>query len=199
MKLFLGLSLVLVACGTEQSSVSTALTQPVGACGGIETHVIGAYDPGSDSTVVLERPGKHVLVLSAHEATTWHVKVGPGAEVVHIYAVGYHAQKVIAPAGIDIITESHDAGDAYATGYMWPSADTDHLLQLAGKRVHHDTTSFHGCHTASKWTIGKDMAVTSNCRTDMGYVQYDVVSCSDGGDGGGTCGVGSGSGDGTVL
>lgn len=198
MKICLAFSFVLAACGVEQASVSESLTQPVGACGDVETHVVGAYDPGGDSTVSILRPGKHVLVVSAYEATTWHIKLGPGAKLVHVYAVGYHHQKVIAPAGVDVITESFDDGGAFANGWAWPSKDTEHLLQLAGKRIHHDTTSFHGCHTASKWTIGTDLAVTSDCKTQMGYVQYDAVKCG-GGDGGGTCGVGSGSGGGTGL
>jgi hypothetical protein len=79
MKLWIVTTVLLFACTGEQSSISTSLTQPVGACGDVKTHVLGSYDPGDQSTVVIQRPGKHVLVLSAHEATTWKVTTAPGA------------------------------------------------------------------------------------------------------------------------
>jgi hypothetical protein len=196
MKPWIATALLLFACTAEQSSVSTALTQPVGACGDVETHVIGSFDPGGQSSVVIERPGKHVLVLSAHEATTWKVTASPAAKIVHIYAVGYHPQTVIAPPGVDVITDSMDQTGIYANGYMWPSTATENLLRLAGKRVHHDATSFHGCKTATRWTIAENMRVSSDCPDQGGIVQYDTVSCG-GSDSGGSCGVGSGSGSGS--
>jgi hypothetical protein len=100
---------------------------------------------------------------------------------------------VIAPPGTDVIIDTMDQTGVYANGYKWPSAATDGLLRLAGKRVHHDATSFHGCKTASTWTIAENMFVTSDCPDVGGVVQYDTVSCG-GTDGGGECGVGSGSG-----
>jgi uncharacterized membrane protein YgcG len=187
---------LLFACNGEQDS---SLAREVGACGQTETHVIGVYDPGGDgggdATVYIERPGKHALVVSAHAATTWHITVKPGAELVHVYAVGYHHQAVDAPPGTDIVTESHDDGTADATGYEWPNADTRHLLSLAADRVHHKATSFHGCHTAAAWTIGENMVVNSDCDTASGYAQVDAVLDCDGG--GTTCGSGSGSGSGS--
>jgi hypothetical protein len=180
--------LVLAACGAEEGSSSSSLTRVPGACGDIETHVIGVWDGGGDSTVTILRPGEHVLVLSAHEATNWHVELGAGATLAHVYLVGYHKQTVTGvPAGVDIISDSADAGDPYAVGYKYPNHDTQSLLTLEAKRTHHDATSFHGCYAATNWTIGEDMAVTSDCVTG----QADAVT-GCGGDGG-TCGNHGGS------
>src|SRR5690348_360296 len=99
------LALALAACGSEQGSSSDSLTRAVGACGSIEAHVIGAYDPGGDVTVQILRPGEQVLVLSAHAATTWHVKVGSDTQLLHVYAVGYGRQTVDAPVGVDVMTD----------------------------------------------------------------------------------------------
>ena len=190
----LGLALV-AACGAEEVSSSSSLTRPPGVCGAIETHVIGEWNGGSDgqSTIELMRPGKHVLVLNAHESVTWNVVLGPETELVHVYAVGYHKQTVTGvPAGVDVITDSMDEDGVWANGYQYPNHDTNSLLTLASKRTHHEATSFHGCHTASQWLINEDMSVVSDCK--VGYFQADaVVSCGDTGTG--TCGhSGSGSG-----
>jgi hypothetical protein len=190
------LLLLLAACGSEQSSTSSSLTRTPGECGDVEAHVIGVYDGGGDATVILSRPGKHVLVMSAHEATTWHVIASDGATLEHVYATGVHAQKVVAPAGVDVKTESSDDGGASAVGYAYPDATTDALLKLAAARTHHDATSFHGCYYATQWTIGTDLETTSDCRTDMGYQQFDAITKCDGSGGDGTCG---GSGDGPIL
>jgi hypothetical protein len=186
---------LLAACGSEEGSTSSALTRPPGACGDIETHVIGEFSGGNGdtTTVTILRPGKHVLVLSGHEANTWTVELGPDVELEHVYAVGYHKQTVLGvPAGVDVVTDSQDEDGIWANGYQYPNHDTDSLLTLAAKRTHHDATSFHGCHTVSSWTLNEDMSVVSDCK--VGYFQADAIT-SCGGDGGGTCGhAGSGSG-----
>ena len=176
---------LLFACNAEQDS---SLSRAIGACGQVETHVIGVYDGGSDPGVIIARPGKHALVLSAHAAATWHISVEPGAELVHVYAVGYHHQAVDAPAGTDILTESHDDGTADATGYAWPDAHTKSLLTLAAERVHHKPTAFHGCYSAQQWTIGENMVVSSDCPSQVDA----ILDCDP--QGGSACGSGSGSG-----
>lgn len=189
----------LFACSTDTGSTSETLTRLPGVCGSVETHIVGVYEaPNNDATIILLRPGKHALVVSAHEATTWHVKLGPGAELVHVYAVGYHAQTVDAPIGPDVVTESFDQDGVAACGFAWSNdtssgCDTNQLVALAGHRVHHTPTSFHGCYRAANWTIGSDLAVTSDC--DAGYEQADkITDCGTHPDG--TCGGGSGSGSG---
>jgi hypothetical protein len=186
--------LLLAACGSEEGSSSSALTRPPGACGDIETHVIGEWggdgDTGSggDSTVILERQGHHVLVLSAHDATSWHIQTMPGAVLEHVFVTGYHAQKVDGvPAGVDVVMQTHDDGQPYAIGFQYPNHDTQSLLTLTSAVMHHDPTSFHGCHTAGQWVIGADMGVTSDCAT----VQADAVTNC--GHDTGTCGTHGGS------
>src|SRR6187551_1565268 len=128
------LLVLLVACAGENTSSSTSLTRIPGECGEVEVHVIGISDGGDNggSTVVLERPGHHILVLSSYEATK-------------------------------INTESKMEGGAGATGYKYPDTATDALLKLTSIRVARHATSFHGCATATRWVIGADMAVTSDC------------------------------------
>jgi hypothetical protein len=180
-----------------------------GECSDVEVHVIGVSDGGDNgSTVILSRPGHHILVLSAYEATTWNVEVKPGATLDKVYAVGHFPQKVTANVSTKIVTESEMEGGAGATGYVYPDRSTESLLKLASIRVDRHATSFHGCFSASKWTIGENMAVTSDCAAGT-YTQYDAVTdcdgdneCGDDGDDGGGGGGGGGSdggGDGSLY
>jgi hypothetical protein len=198
------LSLVLLAaCGTEPSSTSSALTREPGECSDIEVHVIGVSDGGDSSTVVLERPGKHILVLSSYASTDWNIDVRPGAKLVRVYAVGHNPQRVHANVATKIETESAMEGGPDVGGYAYPDKATSALLKLASIRVDRHATSFHGCFSATRWTIGENMAVSSDCAA--GYTQYDAVTDCDGdnvcdGSGGGGSGSGSGSGgDGSLY
>jgi len=143
---------------------------------------------------LLERPGKHLLVLSAYQPTSWNVQVksGVGATLVGVYAVGYYPQKVNANVATQINTESKMEGGAGATGYMYPDSSTEALLKLTSIRTSLHATSFHGCYAASKWTISENMLVSSDC-AGGNYTQYDAVTDCDGDN---TCGEGSGSGSG---
>jgi hypothetical protein len=196
---------LLAACAGEDTSTSTSLTRVPGECGQVEVHVIGVSDGGDNggSTVVLERPGHHVLVLSSHEANNWNVEVKGEAVLDGVYAVGYYPQKVTANVRTQINTESKMEGGAGATGYMYPDTNTDALLKLTSIRVARHATSFHGCATASRWVIGEDMAVSSDCGTGT-LTQYNAVldcdgdnTCGSDGDGDGD--TGDGSGDGTLY
>lgn len=182
---------LLAACSSEQSSSSTSLTREPGECSDVEVHVIGVKE-GGDSTVVLSRPGRHVLVLSAYAATTWNVQVKNGATLERVYAVGHAPQKVTTNVKTIIQTESQMEGGAGATGYIYPDRSTDALLKLASIRVDLHATSFHGCFAASQWNIGENMAVTSDCANGT-YTQYDAVTDCDGDN---ECGGGGGSDDG---
>ncbi len=195
---------LLAACSAEDSSTSSSLTRLPGECGDVEVHVIGIYQPGADgSTVVLERPGHHILVLSSYAAATWNVQVKGDAVLDGVYAVGHDPQKVTTNVKTKINTESKVEGGAGATGYVYPDTSTDALLKLASIRVARHATSFHGCETASKWVIGENMAVTSDCAPGT-FTQYNAVldcdgdnTCGTDGDGDGD--TGDGSGDGVVL
>ena len=194
--------LLLVGCAGDNTSSSTSLTRLPGECGEVEVHVIGVSDGGDNggSTVVLERPGHHVLVLSSYAANTWNVEVKGEAKLDGVYAVGYAPQKVLANVRTQINTESKMEGGAGANGYAYPDTSTDALLKLTSIRVARHATSFHGCVTASKWIIAENMGVTSDCSTGT-YTQYNAVldcdgnnECGSDGDGDGDSGDGSGDG-----
>lgn len=203
MRLASALSFILLAaCGTEDTSTSTSLTRVPGECGEVEVHVISEYLSYGDegSTIILQRPGRHILVVSGYEATTWKVQVEGEAKLDGVYAVGYHPQKVVANVKTKINTESKMEGGAYANGYLYPDPSTEALLKLTSIRTARHATSFHGCRSASRWVIGEDMAVSSDC-TDLTYKQYSAVldcdgdnTCGTDGDGDGDSGDGSGDG-----
>lgn len=192
MKLALSVVLLAAACGTESTSETESLTRGVGECGPRETHVLGVFQPlvpdgsgGDDGNgtilIKVDRPGSHSLVVSAHEAATWKIVASNGAKVTNVYAVGKYAQRVIAPAGANVTTESDAQGGAMACGYSWPgnsTCDTKGLLRLAALRLNKHATSFHGCYRASSFTIGEDMAVTSDCvgLERGGPAQADIVT-----------------------
>jgi hypothetical protein len=195
---------LLAACSAEDTSTSSSLTRLPGECGDVEVHVIGVKEPGPDgSTVVLQRPGHHILVLSSYAAATWNVQVEGDAILDGVYAVGHDPQKVVSNVKTQISTESKMEGGAGATGYIYPDTSTDALLKLTSIRVARHATSFHGCETASRWVIGENMAVTSDCAPGT-YTQYNAVldcdgdnTCGTDGDGDGD--TGDGGGDGVVL
>ena len=204
------LLLLFAACAGNESSSSTSLTREPGECGDVEVHVIGVNDidpgdggDGGSGTVILTRPGHHILVVSSHDAATWNIQVKGEAVLDGVYAVGYEPQKVVTNVKTQIHTESKMEGGAGANGYMYPDVKTDALLKLTSIRVARHATSFHGCYRASTWTIGEDMAVSSDCGGTT-YTQYNAVLDCDGDN---TCGsdqdgdgdTGDGGSDGVVL
>lgn len=193
------LLLLTIGCAADTGAESSSLTHAPGACGDVETHIIGVMQPTSSQgeLVILRRKGHHALVLSAHDATSWHVKLENGAVLDHVYAVGYGKQTVDV-AGVQVMTDDEADTGVYACGFSWADdsdgCSTQSLMILASKRVHHDITSFHGCRTASRWEIGEDMATTSDCAEP----QSDWAGgCSP--DSTGTCGNGGGSDSGPPL
>jgi hypothetical protein len=185
---YLAAALALAACSSDEKSSSSSLTQPPGECGGLETHVFGVYAaPAGEVTVRLDRPGRHELVLTAHDSVTWHVETSNGAEVVGVYAVGIHEQTVHIAGDVKVVTHSKDAGDPYGCAYAWPAwgndCDTDQLLKLSSKIVRHNANSFHGCKMATQFTVAENLLTTSDCGTMAGSSQQnDFVAGCDGTD-----------------
>jgi hypothetical protein len=185
---------LLAACGSEDTS---SLTRAVGECGEVEVHVIGVSEvsDGGDNggaTILLQRPGRHILVVSAQDAATWNIEVQGEAQLDGVYAVGYGPQKVVTNVKTKINTESKMEGGAGANGYAYPDVKTDALLKLASIRTARHATSFHGCLSASSWVIGEDMSVSSDCGGTT-FTQYNAVLDCDGDN---TCGQdGDGDGD----
>jgi hypothetical protein len=152
-----------------------------------ELHVFGSYEARSgaeratrESVVRIERPGRHRLVVSAYEPVRWRIEAAPGAEIVQVVAVGYHAQEVVLGPGVDaeIRKGSYEHGGPYACGYSWPynggGCDTRELLDLAAREVGRTVTSFHGCYQVDRWRLMPDLSVVSSCDSDGGgYEPYE--------------------------
>lgn len=168
------------ACTSSESSSATSLTQEPGNCGSLETHVFAqAKAPGGVARLTLSRPGTHAIVVSGYESIEWTIAVEGGAELEAVYAVGIKPQRVHAPAGVQVVSENKEDGDPYgcADGYPESTAvgcNTKNLVDLVEARVH-AITSLHACPEASRWTLGDDMAVTSDCGTREGKQQDDMV------------------------
>jgi hypothetical protein len=177
------LPLLFAACASnDDSSSSSSLTQPPGQCGEIETHVFGIYQaPGDAATIHVDRPGRHALIISAHEATDWTITAGPDAKIEAVYAVGIGRQTVTAPTGAKVARDSQADGGPFACGYAYPDngsdCDTYQLLNLTGKVINHQATSFHGCYAAGSFTVGEDMAVSADCDLDAGPGLSEFAAC----------------------
>jgi hypothetical protein len=191
--------LLFAACTGDATS---SLSRAVGECGEVEVHVVGVSDGGDNggSTVILSRPGRHILVLSSYYANNWDVQVQGEAKLDGVYAVGYEAQKVHTNVTTRINTESKVEGGAGAYGYEYPASTTNALLKLTSIRVARHATSFNGCFSATNFSIGEDMVVASNCEASS-YTQYAAVldcdgsnECGSDGDGDGDTGDGAGDG-----
>lgn len=184
MKLALAALILAAACGTENTSSQELLTRLPGECGMFETHVVGVDHPltPADSGPILlrvERPGNHTIVVSAREAATWKIVATNGARVTTVYAVGKAKQTVIAPANTQVMSDPDPV-----CGYSWPgnaTCDTKGLLRFTSVRLNKHATSFHGCLAASQFTIGEDMAVTSDCTSleRAGNPQDDIITRCD--------------------
>lgn len=205
---------LLAACGTEEASTSASLTRDPYVCGDVEVHVIGidgidnSLDGGGGtttgqddgSTVVLTRPGHHILVLSSRLANTWNVVVKGDAKLDGVYAIGHEPSKVLTNVKTKINIESGMTGGAEAFGYQYPSKNVTALLKLTSIRIARHATSFHGCKSARYWEIGENMLTSSDC-PELSYTQFDKVldcdgdnTCGTDGDGDGDSGDGSGDG-----
>ena len=185
MKLALTAFILTAACGTENTSSQESLTRLPGECGMFETHVVGVDHPltPADSGPILlrvERPGNHTIVVNAREAATWKIVAANGGKITDVYAVGKAKQTVIAPQGTRVSSDPDPV-----CGYSWPgnaTCDTKGLLRFTAARLDKHATSFHGCMTASRFTIGENMAVTSDCASlerSGGDAQDDVVGHCD--------------------
>jgi hypothetical protein len=170
---------LLVACTSSEGTSATALEQEPGNCGSLETHVFGQFRaPDGLATVRITRPGTHAIIVSGYEPIEWTITTENGAEIEAIYAVGVKPQKVHGPAGVQIVSENKQAGDPYGCvdGYPTssPNCNTKNLIDLVEVRVH-EITSLHACHEATSWSLGDNMAVTSDCATLAGKAQQDSM------------------------
>lgn len=149
-----------------------------------EVHVIGIYDAygaktGTEGTasVHIDKPGVHVLVLSAYSETAWTVTTGPGVTIKRVIATGYEEQTfLITPQGATVSTLDYETHGAFiGCGYEWPDTDpmsgceTPELLAQIEALLQVEPTSFHGCYAASAFVMNVDGSITSDCWTQGGY------------------------------
>ncbi len=185
----------------------------VGTCGPTEYHVFGVYEAPPDPSggggggvqIFLDRPGKHVVVVSAYKQTTWHFNVSNGAILEKVYAVGYSNQTVDVsqvPNAVKVETDSEDTTGAYGCGYSWPydgkGCDTGNMLRLASARVGHEFNSYDGCQSTGTITLDEHMHAYSDCTTSYEKLpaNHFIVDC--GGETEGSCGYeGGGEGSGS--
>jgi hypothetical protein len=120
---------------------------PPGSCGSPELHVIGVYETGSatgDASVAIDRPGDHILVLSAYVATNWHVRLAPGATVRAIELFGYDPQTVDLP-GVPI---TRGSACGYCVSLQWRRVRYEPASRArrgAGQRGAHDVSWLLPC------------------------------------------------------
>jgi hypothetical protein len=111
-------------------------------------------------------------VLSAYEATNWHVTLGVDTRVSEVLLLGYEAQTVDLP-GVPV---THGTGCGYSYPYNGGGCDTNALLASVKQHTGVDVTTFHGCYQASQWTLDADGTALSNCNTAAGYQVDELVS-----------------------
>jgi hypothetical protein len=205
----------LAGCAGSPTQTETLVGPDVGTCGPTEYHVFGIYtaptDPsgngGGGVQIYLDRPGKHVVVVSAYTAVTWHFQVSNGAILEKVYAVGYSDQTVDVsqvPNHVEVMSDSESTTGAYGCGYSWPyngkGCDTGNMLRLASARVGHEFNSYDGCHTTGTITLDEHMHAYSDCTTSYEALpsNHFIVDCggttegSCGYEGGGEGGSGAG-------
>ncbi len=155
------------------------------ACGNPEVHVIGVYEargdhgggvhPTGSATVHVERTGPQVLVLSSYEPVNWKVSAVPGADIQYILALGYHAQSVEAPPGVEVRVLDYETRGVFSgCAYEYPDDDphsgceTPDLLAEVKRLTGQDVSSFHGCYQGTSFTLHGDLSADSSCPSAPG-------------------------------
>ena len=114
--------------------------------------------PTGEATVLVDRPGPVVLVLSSYEPTHWTIAVMPGAAVERIVLNGYYQQTASAPAGIPIDDRSSYQSWLGSYGYAWPDntggGNTANLIMRSEGLAGTCLASFHGCYRATQFSLG---------------------------------------------
>jgi hypothetical protein len=112
--------LVVLARGDERVRllpVRTTREEPahLALAPGTEVHVVGVYEPelpGGHVRVEVARRAPVVLVLMSHDAVTWDVVSGAGAEIVGVVVAGWDLSRVRGlPRGTPVATRMHALGE----------------------------------------------------------------------------------------
>jgi hypothetical protein len=162
----------------DPTPTPTPAPSPATNCGSPEVHVVSIYETSSNHSgvgharVAIERPGRHVLVLSAYEATSWHITLAHNARVHAVHLIGYEHQTVDLPN----VPVTYDQGCGYSYPYNGGGCDTNALFDLVKARANLGLTTFHGCYQASQWTLHPDGTAASNCNTAGGYKVSELIA-----------------------
>ena len=120
----------------------------------------GGYHPVGDGHVQWDIAGDNVLVLSSYEPTDWVVELGPGASLSKVIVVGYHAQTIQAPAGVETEALSYETGGGYACGYSLPGngggCEGEELVAFAEAHTGLTLAAFDGCYDATQFHYAAD-------------------------------------------
>jgi hypothetical protein len=125
---------------------------------GVPFRLVGIYEPGASGhfEMQVDAPGPTYIGVSAYDATTWTIHAGSGAKVLGVYAIGIYDQKVSAPDGAKVVTESSSTGQS-ACGYSWPyngeGCDTNDLIAKMKAVAGRPVTSFRGCYDMNQLTF----------------------------------------------
>ncbi|WP_205525692.1 hypothetical protein, partial [Pyxidicoccus trucidator] len=160
--------------GSHQGGSTSAGGGSAQTCGNPEVHVFGVYEASGDhtstgkATVHVERTGSQVLVLSSYESVHWKVSAVPGADLQYILVLGYDAQSVDAPPGVEVkVLDNETRGFIPECGYEYPDDDpysgceTPDLLAQVKQLTGQDVSSFHGCYQATSFTLRGDLSADS--------------------------------------
>ncbi len=117
----------------------------------------GGNDPVGRATVEWSIPGSNVLVVSAYESTEWVIDVVGDGELAEVIAVGYEAQYVVAPSGVQTQTSDYESGDEIsACGYALPGdgggCEGEDLVAAAEALTGLTLHAFDGCYYGSSFT-----------------------------------------------
>ena len=116
-------------------------------------HVVGIYESSGSAHVKVERPGRHIVVLSAFEPTEWTVTAGPDARIERVIVNGFHEQKAVAPPGA--LVENHSGNGKYLAvcARAWRSneggCDTAALVKGVERATGRSITTFTGVYRAT--------------------------------------------------
>lgn len=150
-----------------------------------ELHFLALYDTTEGSgeevrsaTVHVERPGSHVLVLSAYEPVRWTVTAQPGATVERVILNGYYDQEAVVAEGVAVESYTYETNQSalFDTAHTWSLAwglgNPQAPVAIVEAEAQRPLTTFAGCYRASNFTLHEDASVSVDC--SEGALSYHV-------------------------
>ncbi len=145
-------------CGFDQPAQPSTYRATVP--GSPEVHFLGVYETRLGvASVVDTRSAPHVLVLSAHAATSWVISARAGAALQRVVLLGANRHTATVPPGV--VVENRSGEPALGTcAYAWPSegdaCDTLTSMASAEQLTGAPVATFCGCYGASVFVVGDE-------------------------------------------